>query len=345
MNSDDLRTFFPQFHRILRDAQMRSALLPRLTEEEIEALNRLLEPVTTEVQGWCQEYAVINSSLIVPIAVWAIVQLPHFSARALSTVVRATLWAVAIDDLFDKQKVSSEELHELVREVYLLACQTSKTSKPKSIFGEILLALMAELKHYKLWSELHAFWATSLLKMLDGMVYEYWLQRQFKASDSYKALPNLDAYLHYATYSTTVPPMWISMLILNDDLSILKELPLLARLIEQCATAIRLANDLGGSRREEAESRINALDLARWQLLGQDRPLSSKEAIVQAKATVEKRLKIEQEKVHMLAESFRTESQIERRFSRSVDFGIELYGAHDLREWYHHLQSMVKSYE
>lgn len=339
MNSDDLRTFFPQFHRILRDAQMRSALLPRLTEEEIEAIEKLLPAVIRETIRWSELYSPLSQESILPAAVGAIIQLPRLPVQAVATRTKANIWLPAFDDLLDRQALSAGEIEDVLQECLAVACQPRSAVATRSPFGMALADIVEELAQYPLWRELHPCWTVSLVQVLEASMYEYWLQRRASGWEGQMGgfSPLFDEYLFYGRRSIGITYLWISSLILENDRSALPVLSQLIALADQCALVVRLANDLATYERESREGKVNSITILANTLRERDPDMDGESALKHARDQINERLELEFAEASRMTARIRTDSAIEHRFLRATEFGVELYRRRDFRTWAHGL--------
>lgn len=319
-----------QFKALLADPALRDRFLPPMTDEEIGAVQRLLDPVVADVEAWCARWAqVFPLGTIPPVCLQGIVQYPHWPPEAIALRARVVQWAYALDDLFDEGRLPTAALMAQADECLYVASSPAIHLRTLSPWSEALLDLKSSLSRHSLYQEIHAVWCSSLARVIDGMIYEYWMQKRNIAGHAERMPHSLDEYLSFASSSIAINLVWMTGLIIEDDpsaVTVLRELSLLAT---QCGAALRLANDICSFQRELREGRSNAVSILLTSSSDDARVEDEQLAIVRARQLLSQaRLA-----AVTIATGISTASHTEGRFLRGMDFAIQMYERLDLREW------------
>lgn len=328
---------------VLSDLSLLRPHLPPLTEREWQSLELNLDRVVRDALSWCETYPFLNPSIVVPSAVWLMVQAPGFPPRSTAALVKGTLWAIALDDMFDKELLPEKDLLQVVLECQTVACQRSPLAAQTSQYAKVLADLKTDLSSYPLWPDLEPYWVASLVRMLDGMVYEYSFQQSLRQGSPLLAPPPTELYLHFGTYTSLVPMQWTAAVVLAGDYSVLPVLPGLMALIQQCGLVLRLINDLWTFPRELEEQTTNSLLLEKSRLAWSGEANSEQEGTKLSRDKLERRLEQELRKARELAAGIETPTEIEKGFIRALDFGLRFYAQHDLRDWQREVEQQLQS--
>ncbi|HZT07487.1 MAG TPA: terpene synthase family protein [Chloroflexota bacterium] len=295
-------------------------------------MDRLLDQVVEQSNQWCSQWTIFNPTYVLPVALINIVQFPDLPILSILSRVKNSMWIYAIDDLVDGGKLTERELRIALFECALVA-SAADNIKPESELARTLQVLHRELMEFPNYQHVARMWSTSLIRTIDGMMYEYWMQRRYKPIQFTAELPPYDEYIYYARSSIAITYLWITGLILETDVGIKTELPGLFRLADQCALVIRLANDVCTFKRELEEGGVNAVALCISQLLataGRE-PISN--LIARASRTVSRRVDRELARARAIAKTVRTDSAVEERFLRATEVSVDLYRRSDIRVW------------
>jgi hypothetical protein len=187
----------------------------------------------------------------------------------------------------------------------------------------MLLDIKRQLSACSLFSSLAAGWVASVIRVLDGMMFEYWQSRWNRERDSGPASCSLDQYLYFGRSSIGLPHVLQTSMILANDDSVLGCVGDLGDLAALCGSAMRLANDVRSFDREHRAGKLNSLDL----LQAWPSQTSQSEAPTQLRTLVEREL----DRAEQLASVIRTGTGLEKRFVRGTRFGVEMYWIRDFR--------------
>jgi len=318
--------------RLLADPELRAEYLPSLTATELRALERELDPVVEQALVWCARWSILNPATVIPVSLVNVVQFHNLPTLSILTRVKCSLWVFALDDEIDSGRVPELALPKILEECYLAASDV-KAARPRSELARSLHELQQELAVAPSYELVYPLWATSLIRMIDGMMYEHWMQQRFRPLDYEDDLPPLAEYLHYARHSIAITHLWITGLILEADPTLEQVLPALYRLADQCALVIRLANDYSTYEREANEGGVNAIALRVHELIASGAQTEVASAIQVAKDDILATLRSEQQVAARLASRIRTASSIQRRFIRATTVSVDLYVNRDFRVW------------
>jgi hypothetical protein len=157
------------------------------------------------------------------------------------------------------------------------------------------------------------------------MAVEYWRSRNQLSVPGADLVPSIEDYLYFARYSIGLPYIWMTTLILDNDVSCLESMQALTTLSATCGVAMRLANDLRSFPAEQELGKLNALHL-----LGGG-PHGSNWSEQRARQRVSQLLDEALARARREADLVQTVAGIERGFLRATEFGVELYRRSDFR--------------
>ncbi|MBM2810144.1 MAG: hypothetical protein HW416_903 [Chloroflexi bacterium] len=330
----------PRLGVIASDAALRKRFFPSLRADELKTIETRLDDLIEGAESWCLQWSVFNKATIAPIAILSLVHQPHVTNDALLTRVKWTLWLYAMDDMMDGQRAPSSDLFETLRQCYVGGCGVGGQATE----GELLRSLESirrELAGFPNYAVILPFWASSLARVLDAMMYEFWMRRRRTSSSLLEPIPPFDEYMYFARQSTSLPSVWMTALMIEPDLQLGGAMLDLVRLSEQCAVVVRLVNDLAGLDREMEEGQVNAVTI-RAHMLSAREPSSAVAAILsRATRDVRRRLRLEQRRLRQLASEVREARAIAAGFVRATDFAVDLYLNCDLRDWAKELEDFL----
>ncbi len=189
------------------------------------------------------------------------------------------------------------------------------------------------------------YWEDTFGHMIDGIV----VQRELGAS-LYAGISDQPAWEHPIPLSADVSPYDVLMrtllhsigvphylatcFITYRDPELASRLPSLLPVVEACAKAVRLANDLRSWRRDLRERNVNMLVAATAEISRSEPGLPASECQERALQQLAKRLAIHVAEVRsLLNASPRPDGAAERGLVRLVDVVTGVYASHDYHTW------------
>jgi hypothetical protein len=231
------------------------------------------------------------------------------------TRFKTTLWIYALDDRIDNNQLTEEQLAQVLAGCYTIGCGSDQFDQTDEL-QKSLWSLRGELAEHDNFKQIEAYWSTSLVRVIDGMMYEHWMQKRFKPVHVEDALPPFAEYLYYAHYSIALIHLWVTGLILEPDESIPAAMVKLLGLAEQCGIVMRLANDYSTFGREMVEGGVSAVLLRAHELWLESPALDSSELLTSARSDVRASVAMEWDKATSLVDSQWTRTRVEDRFLR-----------------------------
>lgn len=319
------------FSDLLKQESLRATFLPAIAPEELAAVEHLLDHVAAKTEEWCRAWTIFNPETILPVSIVNIIQFFHLPVDAIVERAKHSLWVYALDDVMDGRQLNEDEILASVSECSVVAC--GGIVPVHTELASSLSELRRDLVPYYHYSTVYPFWATSLIRTIDGMMYERWMQKKFTPLRLSDPLPPFDEYIYFARSSIAITYLWMTGLILEHDPSLANFLPQLYQLAEQCALVIRLANDWATFDRESSEGGLNAIAVRAHQLLTQSSCADVATLVSQARSELRDRIQAERQELQLLAGRIRTPTGIEQRFVRATNFSADLYLERDIRWW------------
>src|SRR5438552_6970318 len=106
---------------MLASPDVRSGLVPFMTDDEIAVVTQRIDPVMAEYEAWCARWPLIRPDLLLVTAMHALVHRPQLSLPALMPYLKMSVWNVALDDAFDAPDADEADLKALINELNLAA--------------------------------------------------------------------------------------------------------------------------------------------------------------------------------------------------------------------------------
>jgi hypothetical protein len=309
---------------MLRDDRARREFLPPLSEAEVAAIEMILPPVVADAHDWLSRFPEIGAGPVLPTSIIKIAQLSKLAVRDIATAVKWELWALSLDDLFDRRDGPVPGAREMADECFRIATATPGRETSSTAFGAAFLEVKTALATHSVFTQLQSAFVWGLSGLLDGILYG--------SERGTGPLPPFDEYLYHTAHSFWHPFIWT--LPLFDDPAVIGQLGALMELANQCGRACRLSNDISTLPREKLEGVLNSLsirasELARVQKRHRLTPRFRSEAQIQIAELMER----ERHKARQMAGGIFTESRAELAFVRLMDLAIETYLRRDVREW------------
>jgi Terpene synthase family 2, C-terminal metal binding len=315
-----------QLRKLADDPIFREKFLPRTTPDESAAINRLLRPVVEGAEAWCADHPLLAPGPIVPVALLMCVQFPGLDLQGTLLRVKAVLWVFAIDDFLDGDQTAPSAAADISLECRTVGASPVGKERAQSEYGNILLDVKGELARYPAFGPLGSTWSNALSRMIDGMMFEYWMRQRNNNSDSV-GLPALDEYLYYARNSIGLPFVWFtSLIVAESSASSVDKLLELSRLAEECGVAMRLANDIRSFRAENRIGKINAVNLLARSATGNHEGTDEAESQVSHLIADSCRLAR-----HLAGQQSTSVKHFAERFVRATEWGVDLYQRSDFR--------------
>lgn len=181
---------------------------------------------------------------------------PWSAAQDLAPATRMSVWLFTVDDLMDKQLTELSEVEELI-EMYITTLDGTIPASPDPLC-QALSELSLHLQKGPLYPAIGPLWHRAIRELLAIWRWEWLAAREDPGS---AGAPTLDQYLGNAD-SVAIRPILLANWIWTGAPDLPWYLAVLTTALAECASAIRLANDLATGPREQAEGHVlNALAL------------------------------------------------------------------------------------
>lgn len=328
-------TYARQLDSLFSRPQFREQFLPRLTSAEESALARQFVPLAVSAALWCRSSSILDARIVAPLALITIAPFPESPLPALLKRMKGAIWFYAVDDMIDRPGRTFRPMVSAINDAIRVSVAKPGEERPRTIYGQILTRMKADLRGYDTFSALGAYWSLSLARTLDAMVFEYWTNNRFRSGNSGLLLPSMEEYLYFGRHSIVNAHLMMTALIVENDASLVPVAGQLMDLATQCGGPIRLANDLASFGRERDEQKFNSVILAGMDGNG-GIPFSKDDEL--GTATVLRRLRQERRVAYSVAEEIRSHGEIGSKFLRSMDLCVDLYFLGDYRLWERDIQ-------
>ncbi len=322
------------------------------TEQLVEA--------RTDLERWANRYPIFNRARLPALALTLAAHLADRPRADRSLIGLLSLWIAAFDELVDQDWVTSSALHELAYQCKAAvggvagdtyhslhsSCSWSCTALSS---GEQLLCALDELRLRLMALEpditLTAYWQDTFGRMIDGIVVQRELGASLYAGISDQPasehpillpadVPPYDVLMRTLLHSIGVPHYLATCFLTYRDPELADRLPSLIPVVEACAKAVRLANDLRSWRRDIRERNVNMLVAAAAAISRSEPGLSASECHVRALHQLAERLAIHVAEMHsLLNASLRPDGAAERGLVRLVEVVTGVYASHDYHTW------------
>ena len=319
-----------------------------------------LVEVRTDLEWWANRYPIFNQVRLPAIALTITAHLTDRPRADRSLMGLLSLWIAAFDELVDQDWLPSPALHELAHQCkaavgrvgpYTYDSSHSNCSWSRTAFSssEQLLCALDELRlrlmAHELEITLARYWQDTFGHMIDGIV----VQRELGASlyagisdqpESEPAIllsadvPPYDVLMRTLQHSIGVPHYLATCFLTCQDPELASRLPSLLPVVEACAKAVRLANDLRSWRRDIRERNVNMLVAAAAEISRAEPALPPSECHERAMHQLVEQLAIHVAEVRsLLHASPRPDGDAERGLVRLVDVVTGVYASHDYHTW------------
>lgn len=300
-----------------------------------ESLMNLAREIQEDLKRWAKPYPSFDPGQFFGIALTSAAHLQEQSRSKRLTATLVSAWILTFDGLIDECRVPQSEWPGLL--TAYKAIVRGDAAVPQSSSDDLAPALhdiRQRLTTHSSFTGLSAHWYQSFDRMVDAIVWQRYTGRLLAPEAGYaeELLPSYDALMERALHSVGVPFYLTTCLILNDDSSVLERLPVLIEIAEECARAIRLANDLRTWEREEREQTINTVVVIRRALMREHPDLSPEECRDRALHILKDREMAAVARTHtLLASSPESSSPVEAGIGRLVNHVTGFYALQDYR--------------
>jgi len=325
-----------QLRLLLTDEALSANLLPAMTDEERRALDYMGEAVVEDAQRWSLRSSLLDSKLLIPVTLINVVLSPHSSPEAVATRVRLSLWVYALDDLFEADSTEFDTLRRVVSECLSVSAgplPAAGGAAALTEYGTLLRDICNNLAHHASWTASQPLWTGLLVRLLDGMLYEYWLQRRYAAGGCPDVVPPFDEYLFHATHSVGVPLIWGTSLATAPGAFASLPVARSLALLDKCGIVVRLANDLATPLTAYDGRTVDAIRLQAWTVQSRDPSVTHHEALTAGKATVSKLKEAALADLVRFMHGAPAAWGPESRLVRATQLVVDFYGEHDCRSW------------
>lgn len=319
-----------------------------------------LVEVRADLEGWTNRFPIFNRARFPALALTLAAHLPDRPRSDRSLIGLLSLWIAAFDELVDQDWVTGSARLELADQCKAAvggvaqntydslhsSCSGSRTTLSS---GEQLLCALDELRLRLMSLEpeitLAEYWQHTFGHMIDGIVVQRELGASLYAGISDQPasehpillpadVPPYDVLMRTLHHSIGVPHYLATCFLMYRDPELADRLPSLIPVVEACAKAVRLANDLRSWRRDIQERNINMLVAATAAISRAEPALPPSECHERAMHQLAERLAIHVTEMHsLLNASLRPDGAVERGLVRLVDVVTGVYASHDYHTW------------
>lgn len=315
-----------RFKALIEGSTPDQASLPAMTTREIAAVSRTLDSVVEGAGAWCGEHTVLNRGTAIPLSLIMSVLYPDADDRSTLLRVKTALWVYGLDDILDDPKTSAQSAQQLVAECRSIASCPVGSEAILSDCGRALGQLKREFASCALFGHIWPACVSSLSRLLDGMMFEFWLRLWRTEMSEAARVPNPDEYLYFGTSSIGLAQVFLLSVIPTNDETVVPHLPQLVPLADRCALVMRLANDLRSFEAEDRVGKANSIHAYLSMNAGR-----TAMAVADARLGIENLLETSRRRLSSAWRGSGTRTGIEKRFVRATAFGIDLYSTSDFR--------------
>ncbi len=274
--------------------------------------------------------------------------------RALASLV--SLWIAAFDDLVDEEQITGTDLHGLTDRYKASARDSlaraadpgqqrrklnSAQLEPAEQLDRALEEITRGVVRRRPGEPLKAYWLATFERMVDGIVAQrelgtQWYVETMDGSEVTDFILPVDAAVTYQTlmetllHSIGVPFYLATCFITYREATLAERLPELTPIVEACAKAVRLANDLQSWQKDSRERNANVVVATAAEIARSHPGLPHAEYQERALALLDERLKLEVSGVlSLLAASSVPGGKAERGIARLVEFVTTFYATYD----------------
>lgn len=325
----------------------------------VDRAEQLVE-VRTDLEGWTNRYPIFSRARLPALALTLAAHLTDRPRADRSLIGLLSLWIAAFDELVDQNWLTSSALHELAgqfksavggvaRDSYdslHSGCSRSRTALSSSdqlrcALDELRLRLLALEPE----TTLVGYWQDTFEHMIDGIVVQRELGASLYAGISAQPVsehpillpadvPPYDVLMRTLLHSIGVPHYLATCFLTYRDPELADRLSSLIPVVEACAKAVRLANDLRSWRRDIREHNINMLVAATAAISRAEPSLPPSECHERAIHQLAEQLALHVAEVRsLLNASPRPDGDAERGLVRLVDVVTGVYASHDYHTW------------
>jgi hypothetical protein len=315
--------------RAFSDEGLRDRLMPQFTPMQNDALRQKFREVYQLTNDWVSRFPGLNASTILPAAVIKIGQLPGLTPSAIATSVKWEIWVFAFDDMFDEANIAFNESSAIIEDCRRIVTSPIGSEDASTALGSSLFEIKQELSKYAQFSTLQPLFAATFERLVEGTLYVAQVRHP---SQSILRDPPLEEYLYHGTNTFVHPFLW-SLILQQDDTSILIHINELMELANQCGLACRLANDLSTFTREQRENVMNSVAIYLHQLQQISRTQTLEELKHESLEYIRGELMQQHQAAINMGTRLEKASSVAGSFLRLVDLSVGSYIRNDVRDW------------
>ncbi len=288
-----------------------------------------------DLARWAGQYPSFDPTPFSGLVLTTAVHVPTWSRpkRLLAAIVSA--WILTFDGMVDEGRIpESEQASRLAAYKAVIRRDTPTSPLPKDDLSQALRDIRERMAAYPSSAALFRHWESSFDQMVDAIVWHHHAASALRGMPDRAGMhrPSYEALIERALHSIGVPFYLATCFILHEDPTIEERLPGLIEIGEECALAIRLANDLRTWEREEIEQTINTVMVLRHDILRENPGIGPAESRNRAIQVLKDRELASIARTHrLLACSPRSSSPVETGIGRLVTYVTGYYALQDYR--------------
>lgn len=300
-----------------------------------ESVAGLARETQLDLERWASRYPSFDPSQFSGLVVTAVVHVPHWSREKRVLAAMVSAWILTFDGMVDEGRIpESEQSVCLAQYKAIIRGDAATSPRYDDDLSLALLDIRQRLAAYSSSTALPRHWQWSFDQMVDAIVWQRHAG-QALGSETEAAgmtLPSYEELMNRAQHSIGLPFYLATCLLLYEDLTLEERLPVLIEIGEECARAIRLANDLRTWEREEFEQAINTVVVLRPEILRVNPEIGPVECHDKAIQILrERELASIARTQTLLASSPAASSPVEAGIGRLVNFVTGFYALQDYR--------------
>lgn len=304
-------------------------------DRDQESVAILTRNTQLDLERWAEHYPSFAPEQFSGVILTNAVHVPDWSRSQRLVAVLVSAWILMFDGMVDEGRISPSELH--ARVAGYKAVIRGETVTPPRSDDDLFMALIdirERMAIFPAFTSLSRHWQWSFDQMVDAIVWQRhggpalgWVTEPTEIT-----LPSYDALMKRALHSIGVPFYLATCFILHDEPTLEERLPVLIEIGEECARAIRLANDLRTWEREELEQTINTVVVLRYEILRENPEIDPVECRDRAIQILRERELASIARTHtLLASSPGSASPVEAGIGRLLNYVTGFYALQDYR--------------
>lgn len=275
--------------------------LPPLVVEA--AAHALAAEVRADLDAWADRWPIFDRKRFPAVALTTAVHLPELARPARALAALASLWIIAFDEVVDEERADEATIAQQVAAFKTMITPSATESRRVEIIqpatpmaddlAAALRTVVAGVAASPTFPAFAAVWRRSFCQMVDAIVAQHRLGRARAATltnRERRVIVSYNAMLALTTESIGVHWYLLTGFILGEDEAVAQHAATLLPSVEQCARAVRLANDLRSWERDMAEGNVNTLVALEAELAAVDPGLPAERRRARALALLRARL-------------------------------------------------------